>query len=49
MGDYQELKKFVFAETPKLSNYLWTLNVGQYVMTVCDDFKFPIRFLARKN
>ena len=28
-----QLKRFIFAATPLLSSYLWTLNVGSYIIT----------------
>ena len=49
-GDHRvQLKRCIFAETPKLSNYLWTLNVGHFTVTVDEDFKFPIRLLTRRG
>ena len=40
---------FSFAETPKLSPYLWTLNVGHFMVKECHDYKFPIKLLTRRG
>ena len=43
------VRVFSFAETPKLSSYLWTLNVGHFMVKEYHDYKFPIKLLTRRG
>lgn len=44
-----DIKLDSFRETKPLSSYLWTVNVGDFVVKECSGFKIPIRLLARKG
>ena len=44
-----DIKIYKFAETPRISPYLWTLNVGHYIVTNCEDYRYPIRLLTRRG
>jgi len=46
---HTELKRLVFEPTPKLSSYLWTLNVGSYVIKECADSDLQIRLATRRG
>lgn len=46
---YTGLKRFVFEPTPKLSSYLWTVNVGSYVVKECEDSQVPIKLATRRG
>lgn len=49
--EHFNLYRVVFEETPKLSPYLWTVNVGHYNQTHCGDGypKLPISLLTRTS
>ena len=49
INGFSTIKLCAFEETPKLSTYLWTLNVGHYIVRSCDNYKLPIRFLTRRG
>ena len=44
---FEKIRIYAFDETPKLSSYLWTLNVGNFTVSVYEDYKFPITLLSR--
>lgn len=49
--EHFNLYRVVFEETPKLSPYLWTVNVGHYNQTHCGEGypKLPISLLTRTS
>ena len=48
-NEFSQLRRTIFAETPKLSTYLWTLNVGYYIVKECEDYRIPMRIIVRKG
>ena len=45
----EDIKMDKFKETRPLSSYLWTVNVGDFLVQEYNDFKIPMRLMARKG
>ena len=38
-----------FKETRPLSSYLWTVNVGDFLVKEYNEFKIPMRLMTRRG